>query len=115
MKTCVVEAGYHCYGGSTTTKDTCYEICGDGKDYGQYECDDGNLLMNDGCSPTCKIEHGYECIKGSTSTASSCYEICGDGYDFGHYECDDKNKVSGDGCSMKTCVVETGFTCVGGT
>lgn len=25
------------------------------------ECDDGNLLDNDGCSSTCKIEEGFDC------------------------------------------------------
>jgi len=29
--------------------DICYEICGDGKDFGTYECDDGNLRNLDGC------------------------------------------------------------------
>ena len=35
------------------------EICGDGLNLGQYECDDGNLLNGDGWSNTCKIETGY--------------------------------------------------------
>lgn len=31
-------------------------VCGNGKREGAEECDDGNLLDNDGCSSTCKIE-----------------------------------------------------------
>lgn len=40
---------------------TCKEICGDGIDLGQVECDDGNLINGDGCSTDCKIEYGFEC------------------------------------------------------
>ena len=28
----------------------CVEICGDGYNYGFYQCDDGNLINGDGCS-----------------------------------------------------------------
>jgi cysteine-rich repeat protein len=31
----------------------CIEICGDGFNYGSYECDDGNLLDKDGCNSKC--------------------------------------------------------------
>ena len=31
-------------------------VCGNGKRTGNEECDDGNLVDNDGCSSTCKIE-----------------------------------------------------------
>ena len=37
------------------------EICGDGRNLGQYECDDGNLYDGDGCSSECRIEDGYKC------------------------------------------------------
>lgn len=30
--------------------DHCKEICGDGHDFGTYECDDGNKVSGDGCS-----------------------------------------------------------------
>lgn len=39
------------------------EICGDGLNLGKYECDDGNLLPGDGCSPECKLEPGFVCSK----------------------------------------------------
>jgi len=32
------------------------DVCGNGKRTGTEECDDGNLIDNDGCSSTCKVE-----------------------------------------------------------
>ena len=43
----------------------CTEICGDGLDFGTYECDDGNNRNGDGCSSKCKIEKDYGCEGGS--------------------------------------------------
>ena len=37
------------------------EDWGDGINYGEYECDDGNLDDGDGCSSSWKIEQGYSC------------------------------------------------------
>ena len=37
------------------------EICGDGLNFGTYECDDGNTFNGDGCSEECTVEVGYEC------------------------------------------------------
>ena len=35
----------------------CDEVCGDGKDYGINECEDGNPTNGDGCTATtCLIE-----------------------------------------------------------
>ena len=51
------------------------------------ECDDGNLLGHDGCSPTCT------------------FEFCGDGELQCSEECDDGNNEDGDGCSAR-CVTE---------
>ena len=43
----------------------CTEICGDGLNFGFYECDDGNIRNGDGCSSKCKIEKSYGCDGGS--------------------------------------------------
>jgi hypothetical protein len=43
-----VEAGFTCTGGGALTKDTCYEICGDGLDMFVNPCDDGNIVSGDG-------------------------------------------------------------------
>lgn len=37
------------------------EVCGDGRNLKQKECDDGNLISGDGCSAACKVEEGYSC------------------------------------------------------
>ena len=39
---CEVEYGWECEGGSPTSKDVCTEICGNGRNNGGVECDDGN-------------------------------------------------------------------------
>ena len=45
------------------------ETWGDGLNFGEYECDDANLLDGDGWSSTCQIEEGYIC------PTSLCREI----------------------------------------
>lgn len=39
------------------------EICGDGINLGQLECDDGNLANGDGCNSDCEVEAGFECYR----------------------------------------------------
>ena len=64
---CKVEIGYTCSGGGhwPANPDTCTEICGDGKDFYNYACDDGNNVGGDGCSSTCTIETGWDCGYGN--------------------------------------------------
>ena len=50
----------------------CEEICGDGKNMGKLECDDGNTRDNDGCSSKCEIEPFYECSGGTPSNPDTC-------------------------------------------
>lgn len=75
----------------------CTEKCGDGLDFGKYQCDDGNTIDGDGCSSLCAIETGYTCKGGTPSRRDVCKEICGDGLDFQKYLCDDGNLINGDG------------------
>lgn len=91
---CRIESGFVCTGIAPTT---CYEICGDGLDIGNYECDDQNLKSGDGCSSDCKIERGWQCLGGTAKKRDICSEICGDGIDLGKLQCDDGNKINGDG------------------
>ena len=72
-------------------------MCGDGQDFGNYECDDQNLKNGDGCTSDCKIERGWQCLGGTPKKRDICTEICGDGIDLGKLQCDDGNKLSGDG------------------
>jgi len=78
---CVTESNWSCTGGDSTKKDTCRDVCGDGKVMlsSSTYCDDGNSLNNDGCTSACGIETGWTCTLGSATTASICSEICGDG------------------------------------
>eukprot|EP01022_Parablepharisma_sp_SALTPOND_P001165 TRINITY_DN105725_c2_g1_i1.p1 TRINITY_DN105725_c2_g1~~TRINITY_DN105725_c2_g1_i1.p1 ORF type:complete len:1460 (-),score=75.94 TRINITY_DN105725_c2_g1_i1:591-4970(-) len=52
-----INPGYY-----TSPEGKCKEICGDGINLGQYECDDGNIFDGDGCSSECKLEKGYKCV-----------------------------------------------------
>eukprot|EP00347_Sterkiella_histriomuscorum_P010294 403376857 len=52
----------------------CVEICGDGFNYGSFQCDDGNILNGDGCSSKCVIEDGFNCTTGTKLTPSVCMD-----------------------------------------
>ncbi len=54
------------------TSGECIEVCGDGKDYGMNECEDGNTINGDGCSSTCKVEPGYKCYPGNYERSGFC-------------------------------------------
>ncbi len=54
---------------------TCVEICGDGYNYGQYDCDDGNLVSGDGCNSKCRIEAGYNCTGGGALSPDTCIDV----------------------------------------
>lgn len=57
--------------------EVCIEICGDGLNYGEYECDDGNNLNGDGCDKDCMIEPGYECEGGDENNRDVCVDNIG--------------------------------------
>ena len=58
----------------------CTDPCGNGKLLNQaHECDDGNLVGGDGCSPTCLIEAGFHCTMPHEQPWTRCYPTCGDG------------------------------------
>jgi len=102
--TCQVQPGWACVANATPPPaSTCHQTtCGDDTKEGDEECDDGNTIPYDGCSPTCTIEP--HCSGGT------CTAVCGDGLVFPGEQCDDGNTTSGDGCSS-TCTIETGWTC----
>ncbi|MFK7985864.1 MAG: DUF4215 domain-containing protein [Sandaracinaceae bacterium] len=96
---CVLEEGFACATpGAACTATT----CGDGTAEGTEECDDGNALIGDGCTPFCTREP--DCTDGT------CVAVCGDEVVFAPETCDDGNTVSGDGCDS-TCQEETGYMC----
>jgi fibro-slime domain-containing protein len=85
--------------------------CGDGIVVPPEQCDDGNTVAGDGCSPTCKVETGHKC-SGSPSVCSAT--VCGDGVVEGTEGCDDGNTMPFDGCS-EDCRIEldcSGASCI---
>ncbi|CAD8119881.1 unnamed protein product [Paramecium sonneborni] len=52
---CLPEKGYHYH------QNSCQSICGDGYLTQEEQCDDGNLLDNDGCNSNCQIEYHFLC------------------------------------------------------
>jgi fibro-slime domain-containing protein len=76
---------------------------------GSEQCDDGNQLPFDGCSPSCSNEplcgtlNTY--LLNPTPGAYQCFSRCGDGLVMPPEQCDDGNSLNGDGCDS-TCKVE---------
>lgn len=66
---CVCESGYKEVVGG------CDEICGDGINSGDLECDDGNVTTGDGCDSNCRIEENWNCIIASPDI---CYSSIND-------------------------------------
>ena len=104
-------------------------FCGDGTLTAPETCDDGNTANGDGCSAVCSIEtpelcsgvdidDGDECTVDTcnagvpTHTIDATCTLCGDGIWSATEQCDDGNLNPGDGCSS-SCIVETGFSCIG--
>ena len=50
------------------------EVCGDQKNMGILECDDGNIISGDGCSADCSVEENFQCNGGSYNTPDICRE-----------------------------------------
>jgi fibro-slime domain-containing protein len=90
--------------GPTTCTTT---VCGNKIKEGSEQCDDGNTVTGDGCSPFCRLEP--KC----PTAGGACTNVCGSGLLLpgDTKKCDDGNTVDGDGCSS-TCMIEPGFSCV---
>jgi fibro-slime domain-containing protein len=76
---------------------------------GSEQCDDGNKIPFDGCSPTCTNEplcgtHNTY-LTNPTATTYQCFARCGDGLVLPPEQCDDGNSLNGDGCDSN-CKVE---------
>lgn len=95
--------GYEC---NTAVPNVCNKLCGNGVlNFGE-ECEDGNVVNNDGCSD-CVIDSGWVC------TGAVCSKICGNGVRESSEECDDGNTIGNDGCT--NCKVDIDYLCTGGT
>ena len=73
--TCEDILGFKTKLNSITNKKSCTEICGDGLNMGEHECDDGNDVDGDGCSKECKIEEGFVCRGGNSTNMDACRDI----------------------------------------
>ncbi|MGE3278432.1 MAG: DUF4215 domain-containing protein [Candidatus Altimarinota bacterium] len=91
-------------------------VCGNTLLEDQEQCDDGNLLIGDGCDDQCQTEvstcgngvldAGENCDDGNAISGDGCSSdcngevlpVCGDSMIEGSEQCDDGNAVSGDGC-----------------
>lgn len=118
--TCKLKPGYVCDPSKNPHSQTATPYCGNnavegpsntaGTVKGAEQCDDGNTLPFDGCSPTCTNEplcgtkNTY--VNGSADVAFQCFARCGDGLVLPPETCDDGNTLNGDGCS-DACKIET--------
>lgn len=81
---CRAESGYLCQDAGDGNGTYCFSVgeCGDGeRSLIAEDCDDGNLVGGDGCSPTCRVENGWSCTTEGQACQSvtSLYPHCGDG------------------------------------
>ena len=74
-KTCTKEPTCQDSSGKTQA---CSSACGDGNLDPGEDCDDGNLLDNDGCSSKCKIEGGFACTPAIAQDSSTCQSGTGE-------------------------------------
>ncbi|HEY4014849.1 MAG TPA: DUF4215 domain-containing protein [Polyangiaceae bacterium] len=115
--TCTISAGFACTNaavvadggvdGGSSPGSACHPtVCGDGIVEGTEQCDDGNLVPFDGCSPTCTIDP-------KCNGQGQCTAVCGDGLVEPPEQCD-LGALNGthQGCSA-TCQLDmgTGWSC----
>ncbi|CAD8090863.1 unnamed protein product [Paramecium sonneborni] len=103
---------------------SCVPICGDGLVNGYEQCDDGNLIENDGCNNTCEFQCHFACLNcdngkclecdhylGYFKSNKQCASACGDGlWEQNTEQCDDGNLINQDGCD-KNCRIELDWYC----
>ena len=102
----------------TATKHWVPAACGDGVvNQAGEQCDDGNLVDDDGCDRNCTptacgngiVTVGEECDDGNTVNGDGCdnnctVTSCGNGVAGPGEECDDGNATNGDGCDVNCTV-----------
>ena len=86
-------------------------VCGDTIWQFPEECDDGNVVSNDGCSADCKVEQ-HRCLPPPSEAYCDTRPVsCGDGVVVAAEACDDGNALGGDGCAADCLSVEPGWHC----
>ncbi len=122
---CKLKTGYVCDPKTSPHSQPAASYCGNGAIdglssptgvRGWEQCDDGNRLPFDGCTPNCTNEPLCGTVDTSlpassrTQGAYQCFSHCGDGLVMGGEACDDGNTNDLDGCSHD-CKVEAGWHC----
>ncbi|CAK74202.1 unnamed protein product (macronuclear) [Paramecium tetraurelia] len=87
-----------CKSGYNRIDNLCYSICGDKIITEDEQCDDGNLIIGDGCHLCqfncqdsclyCLQGICYDCQEGYQLIQSKCYSICGDGLQKNNEQCE---------------------------
>jgi cysteine-rich repeat protein len=73
------------------------------------QCEDNNIVSNDGCSSTCKLEAGWTCT-GVFPYSTNCVPNCMDGLVVGDETCDD-GVNDGTGCGLDCKSIVLGWSC----
>ena len=117
---CKLKTGYVCDPSKTPHSQPSGPYCGNGTVngpsnstntvLGSEQCDDGNTIPFDGCSPTCTNEPLCGTVNTYITpqpapTTYQCFARCGDGLVLPPEACDDGNTLNGDGCDSN-CKVE---------
>src|SRR3989338_5233095 len=87
-------------------------VCGNGRQEGDEQCDDGNTVNIDACSSACQsarcgdwlLQQGEQCDDGNQNNADACSNSCrvahcGDAIVQAGEECDDGNREMNDDCT----------------
>ncbi|CAD8085623.1 unnamed protein product [Paramecium sonneborni] len=110
-----------CKTGYTRIDYLCYSICGDQIVTEDEQCDDGNLILGDGChfcQYSCQDEclnciKGicYDCLDGYKLIQSKCYPICGNGIIQKNEQCEIQNQLQTQ-INCKSCKLSCDMNCV---
>ena len=78
----VMEGGEECEGESTLCSGCrIIPVCGNSTVERSEQCDDGNLLPDDGCNGSCQTVSSHRCAAGSPSVCTPVEYVCSDGLD----------------------------------
>lgn len=91
--------------------------CGDGflDSLNREECDDGNIVSEDGCTNSCKLETQFNCTIKVQTWKTICWSICGDGFKTKLEFCDDGNLDDEEQCNQNCTEAANGWECTGGS
>ncbi|CAD8162332.1 unnamed protein product [Paramecium pentaurelia] len=111
-----------CENGYQNLYGKCLEILNDGQIKGNEQCDDMNLMAEDGCfhgqfdcPEDCEYCFQGQCLQCNKKSNqinnlnNQCISLCGDGYLSHQEQCDDANNIPYDGCYL--CQFQCDYYC----